>query len=290
MIPIMPKNSNMPRLPWQRSKYETGAFVAYPNGEENGDQFAWVGPWQMTRPKDGACWPYGISWKGRFHFISNGTSSKQGSADAATEAWWLHLEKTEGWVKPPPPPPPPPPDPHLVMLAEHRRHRIAEMMTMELWDLSDHYYAYRDAASGAGPSIEGDRELDRESWEAAQGAFVKRFGHIDPDFHFMDVRLMVLNVGGKTLDIGSRARLDVVVHSFHPVDGWVNYSVPGWAPTRGPVELFVGQKLVQEGKYSLVGVVTGIERNPDWGMAVTLDGVGPLLMPVSWRAIRAVEE
>lgn len=131
---------------------------------ENGDQFARVGPWQMTRPKDGACWPYGTSWKGRFHFISNGTSSKQGSADAATEAWWLHLETTEGWVKPPPPPDP----------------RLAEMVTMELWEFSDYYYAYRDAASGAGPSIEGDRELDRESWEAAQGAFVKRFGHINP--------------------------------------------------------------------------------------------------------------
>lgn len=230
--------------------------------------------------------PWAIRWKDRFQAM-RGAPGKQDAADEATEAWWLAIEETEGWVEPPPPLPPQPPDPHKLMLQEHRERRFRQMLAMGLAELSDHYFAFKDAASGDGPSIEGDRELDRESWSAAQGTCVQRFGRANADYDFRNVRHLVVNIGGKTLRIGDHVLLEVDIVSFNTERGFVDYGLPARLHVRGDLELFAGQKLVVGGTGQLIGRVTDIE--PREG-ALTIDGVGPLAMPIPLRSIRSIGE
>ncbi|MBJ3783431.1 hypothetical protein [Devosia sediminis] len=102
-------SNQYPRLPWRPNPEPVhGGFIAEPHGPGAGharvyydrDQI-YVGTW----------WVWVAVWEGRFSehgFVCAATSdlAKQAAADAATVAYWNHIEETEGWVKPPPPRPP----------------------------------------------------------------------------------------------------------------------------------------------------------------------------------------
>lgn len=79
----------MDRLIWRRVAPRT--FIAYPTGDT--DKYARVGATSIV-PTDGYRWSWTVEWKGRFQAVGL-TETKQRAADAATEAWWAQVAKTD---------------------------------------------------------------------------------------------------------------------------------------------------------------------------------------------------
>ncbi|MCF1744868.1 hypothetical protein [Paradevosia shaoguanensis] len=165
----MPTKTNMPRLPWQR--HPNGGFIAYPHGPEHADRFASIGAKDWTKPEGGAQYGWMVYWKDRFE-RHGGSPSTQQAADDATSAWWLALERTEGWT----PPPPPQIDPREPLRRAARERMQAYVLGLNDDLLGFLYFAYREALSLNGRTIDGETDLDSEGYGVLSSEVNRRFG------------------------------------------------------------------------------------------------------------------